>query len=134
MNKQQTPSMDQWLREAKAEPDAGKCGMYLFHTGTVRETAKSLVREGNQTAGPVTGMRFDYDEAGVEAAVADAKAMPGIYHVRVWLNRGELLPGDDIMRVLVGGDIRPRVIDALQALVERLKTQCVSEQERYAGR
>mgnify|MGYP002508639031 CR=1 FL=1 len=32
-------------------------------------------------------------------------------------DEGELSPGDDIMYVLVGGDIRPRVIDALQFLV-----------------
>ena len=30
------PSMDQWLREAKAGPDAGKIGMYLTHNGVVR--------------------------------------------------------------------------------------------------
>ena len=134
MSGQQAPSMDQWLREAKARPESGLCGMYLFHTGTVRETPKSLVREGRPGDGPVTGMRFDYDDESVAAAIAEARAMPGIYHVRVWLNRGDLLPGDDIMRVLVGGDIRPRVVDALQTLVERLKTRCVSEQEIYAVR
>ncbi|MBR5753464.1 MAG: molybdopterin biosynthesis protein, partial [Clostridia bacterium] len=25
----QVPSMDQWLKEAKADPSAAKCGMYL---------------------------------------------------------------------------------------------------------
>jgi len=34
------------------------------------------------------------------------------------------------MYVLVGGDIRPHVIDALQFLVERIKTQCVVEIEK----
>ena len=33
------PSLDQWLKEAKAEETAGQCGMYLVHNGTVRETA-----------------------------------------------------------------------------------------------
>ena len=47
--------------------------------------------------------------------------MPGIYCVKAWLNEGELAVGDDIMLVLVGGDIRPHVVDALQALVGRLK-------------
>ena len=40
--------------------------------------------------------------------------------------------GDDIMLVLVGGDIRPHVIDALQALVGEIKNHCVVEQEVYA--
>ena len=47
------------------------------------------------------------------------------------LNRGTLAVGDDIMFVLVGGDIRPHVIDALQALVGTIKNECVVEQEVY---
>ena len=43
------PSMDAWLKEAKQSPDAGKVGMYLVHNGTVRETAKELVRNGTIT-------------------------------------------------------------------------------------
>ena len=50
--------------------------------------------------------------------------------MRVWLNSGELTVGDDIMQVLIGGDIRPRVIDALQELVGTIKNECVSEIER----
>jgi molybdopterin synthase catalytic subunit len=45
------------------------------------------------------------------------------------MNEGILKVGDDIMYVLVGGDIRPHVIDALQALVEEIKTKCVTEIE-----
>ena len=45
------------------------------------------------------------------------------------MNEGELAVGDDIMYVMVGGDIRPNVIDALQFLVGRIKAECVTEQE-----
>ena len=124
------PSMDQWLREAKAGPDAGKIGMYLTHNGVVRETARAFVRDGAQTA-PVRGMRFSYDRERMEAALAETRAMEGIHCVRAWLNEGELAPGDDIMYVLVGGDIRPRVVEALQFLVEKLKSECVSEEELF---
>ena len=126
------PSLDQWLKQAKAEPDAAGCGMYLFHNGVVRETARARVRQGVSDTEPVTGMFFDYDEEKVENAVKAAREMPGIRYVRVWLARGELRLGDDIMLVLVGGDIRPHVIDALQALVGELKTNCVTERESYA--
>ena len=54
-----------------------------------------------------------------------------IFHVRVWLNEGKLSVGDDIMLVLIGGDIRPHVIDALQSLVGEIKNECVREQELY---
>ena len=128
--KKQRPSIDAWLSEAKKDPNADQIGMYLTHNGVVRRTAKAQVRAGEADAKPVTGMHFTYDAAKMEAAVAEAKHMPGIYYVKAWLNEGELAVGDDIMLVLVGGDIRPHVVDALQALVGKLKTECVTELER----
>lgn len=128
--KQSAPSLDGWLREAKTSPEGRQCGMYLFHNGVVRATAKAEARLGEACA-PVRGMRFDYDEVKTAAAMENARAMPGIHYVRVWMNRGELTVGDDIMLVLVGGDIRPHVIDALQTLVAELKTNCVTETEQF---
>ncbi len=126
--KKKAPSLDAWIREAKADPSAKDCGMYLFHNGTVRATAKAQAREGIPCA-PVTGMEFSYDAEKLAAAVEKAKAMPGIGYVRVWLNSGTLSTGDDIMLALVGGDIRPRVLDALTALVSDIKNNCVIEKE-----
>ena len=104
--------------------------MFLVHNGTVRRTARAKVRQGVEDAPEVRGMFFDYDEEKVARAIEETKKREGIFYVRVWLNRGELALGDDIMLVLVGGDIRPRVIDALQSLVGRIKTECVIERER----
>lgn len=129
--KKTPPSMDAWLREAKTCENAHKIGMYLSHNGVVRATARAAVREGREAAPAVTGMRFSSDPAAVEEAIRAAREMEGIYHVRVWLNEGILRVGDDLMYVLVGGDIRPHVIDALQFLVERLKSACVTETELY---
>ena len=125
------PSIETWLREAKASPDGAKCGMYLFHNGVVRATPKRLVRGGEQTDRVVKAVQFSFDPEKAKQAAARARQMPGIYHVRVWLNRGTVRVGDDLMLVLVGGDIRPHVIDALQTLVAELKTVCVCEQELY---
>ena len=38
-HKKESPSIDAWLKEAKADPSAAKIGMYLTHNGIVRETA-----------------------------------------------------------------------------------------------
>lgn len=130
--KKQKPSVDQWLREAKAHPDAGKVGMYLTHNGVVRSTARTQVRQGDTDAKPVIGMRFSCDEAKAAAAVAEARRMDGVYYVRVWVNEGTLRVGDDIMFVLIGADIRPHAVQALESLVKKLKTECVTETELYA--
>ena len=129
MSKKEIPSMDLWLREAKAHESAPKCGMYLTHNGTVRQSAKAKVRYGAEDTKEVTGMIFSYDQEKVDAAIADTYKMDGIYYVKAWLNEGQLSMGDDIMYVLIGGDIRPRVIDGLQYLVGRLKNECVTEIE-----
>ena len=105
--------------------------MYLTHNGTVRQTAKAKVRYGEENTKEVTGMIFSYDEEKVNAVIADTYKMDGIYYIRVWLNEGELKTGDDIMYVLIGGDIRPRVVDALQYLVSRVKNECVVETELH---
>lgn len=123
------PDINEWLLTAKQSENAGKIGMYLTHNGVVRADAKAKVREGKDGTPEVTGMFFSYDEKKVEAAVASAKKMTGIYYVKVWLNEGELKVGEDIMYVLIGGDIRPNVIDALQALVSEIKNNCVVEKE-----
>lgn len=125
------PSVDQWLREAKADPAWSGCGMYLIHNGVVRETARAQVRDGATDLPPVRGMAFSCDRERLAAAVEAAKALPGISYVRVWVNEGRLAVGDDIMLALVGGDIRPHVIDALERLVTELKETCVTETEIF---
>ena len=133
------PSLDEWLKEAKKDAAANECGMYLFHNGVVRETPKAKVRELQDEASlanaekTVDHLEFSYDSEKVEAAKKMALEMPGIFYVRVWLNEGRLEIGDDIMLVLVGGDIRPHVVDALQALVGEIKNHCVVEKESYTG-
>ncbi len=127
--KKEIPSIDAWLAEAKAHESAPKIGMYLTHNGTVRQTAKAKVRYGAEDAKEVTGMVFSYDQEKVDSVISDTYKMGGIYYIKVWLNEGQLKIGDDIMYVLIGGDIRPRVVDALQYLVGRIKNECVTETE-----
>lgn len=125
------PSIDQWLEEAKQDPQASQVGMYLTHNGVVRATPKKQVREGVEGLGEVAQVEFSYDAEAVDAAVEEALTWPGVYYVRVWLNEGVLDVGDSIMYVLIGADIRPNTIDALQNLVGKIKTEMVEEKEIY---
>lgn len=126
----QSPSMDLWLKEAKEDPEASMVGMFLVHNGVVRESPKAKVREGIDDGSLVTGMEFSYDQEKVDAVIKESYKLNGVYYIRVWLNYGHLELGDDIMYVLVGGDIRPNVIDALQFIVSKIKTECVIEIEK----
>lgn len=128
--KKPSPSMDAWLKEAKMDPLALEDGMFLVHNGVVRKTPKAQVRQGLDDGTEVTGMTFSYDAEKVDQAIEETLKREGIFHARVWLNQGQLDVGDDIMYVLIGGDIRPRVIDALQFLVGKIKNECVTEIEQ----
>jgi len=126
-------SLDGWLAEAKADESAAQCGMYLCHNGVARITPKAQVREGAEGLPAVEAIDFSYDAEGVEAAKAATLEMDGIYYVRVWLAEGRVEVGESIMYVLIGGDIRPHVIDALQTLVGTIKSELVTETEIYAS-
>lgn len=123
------PSIDQWLAEAKQDPQAAQCGMYLTHNGVVRATPKAQVREGVEGLPEVSYVEFSYDANGLAQAVEEAKTWPGVYYVRVWLNEGRVNVGDSLMYVLIGADIRPNCIDALQRLVGHIKNDLVVEKE-----
>ena len=104
----------------------------MARRGQARATPKQQVREGVEGLGEVTAVEFSYDAEGVDAAVAEALTWEGVYYVRVWLNEGVLNVGDSIMYVLIGADIRPHCIDALQNLVGKIKNDLVVEKEIYA--
>ena len=115
------PSLDAWLAEVKREPAAADVGMYLCHNGVVR----SYSRDGK----PVAAMDLAVDRERLEEILSTARLMEGVSVVRAWVNEGRLEVGDDIMYVLVGGDIRPHVIEALTALVSMIKSEVVTESE-----
>ena len=111
--------------------NADRIGMYLTHNGVVRRTAKSLVRENDLDAKDVKGMLFSHDKEKLKQIIDETKMLEGIYYVRAWLNEGKLEVGDDLMYVLIGGDIRPNVTNALDYIVGRIKSECVTEKEIY---
>ncbi len=124
------PSADAWINEARSDENADRCGMYLIHDGVVRSTAKKQVR-GGIASDPVTAVEFSFDEDRVLEYIENTKQLPGIGYVKVWLAQGKVEVGGDLMMVLVGGDIRPNVIDALQYLVGSIKSECVDEKEIF---
>lgn len=125
------PSWDEWMDEARKSPNAPRIGMYLCHTGVVREDSRATVRDGAAGDSPVVGINFSYDENNLKLAIDEASKMPGIYYVKAWLNEGYLEVGEDIMHVFIGGDIRPHVVDALDSLVGKIKANCVTEKEKH---
>ena len=116
-------SVEDWMEEIKALPGSAAVGMMLAHRGVVRGTT----RDGD----PVRGMDLRVDRERLEQVVSRAQELPGVFAARAWVNEGRLAVGDDIMKVVVAGDIREHVFEALQRLVAAVKTEVVSETELF---
>jgi molybdopterin synthase catalytic subunit len=113
--------VNEWLRDVKAQTGASGIGMILVHDGVVRGSSRS--------GEPVRGMRLSADKGRFAEVLAEAATWPGVVAVRGWVNEGDLAVGDDIMKVLVAGDIRENVFAALQRLVGLIKGEVVTEAE-----
>ena len=105
----------------KSQPGSAAIGMILAHQGIVRGTSRS--------GEPVNGMSLSADMTRFAEVLAEAGTWPGIFAVRGWVNQGRLSVGDDIMRLVVAGDIREHVFEGLQRLVSLIKTEVVDESE-----
>jgi molybdopterin synthase catalytic subunit len=115
------PDVNDWIADVKAGPGAAGIGMMLAHQGIVRGATRS--------GEPVCGMTLSADRVRLEEALTEARTWPGVVAVRAWVNEGSLRVGDDIMKVLVAGDIRENVFGALQQLVKLIKNEVVTEVE-----
>ncbi len=118
----EAPDMNAWMDEVKAQPDAAGIGMMLMHRGVVRGTTRA--------GDPVSSMMLGVDRERLAEILEEARTWEGLLAVRAWINEGLLQVGDDIMVVLVAGDIRENVFAGLQRLVGMLKTEVVSEEEK----
>ena len=97
-------------------------GMILVHNGVVRGWS----RNGRRT---VTGVEISVDGNTVEALRKECEGKPGIYRIVVEYRTGLLYPGDDVLFIVVAGDIRENVKPVLAELLDRIKAEAVSKKE-----
>ncbi|MBI9089911.1 MAG: molybdenum cofactor biosynthesis protein MoaE [Desulfobacterium sp.] len=116
--------MNAMIQQIKSLPDYDRVGMILCHNGVVRKTT----REGRE----VTGLRVAVDHDGLDCLIATQKQREGIVEVLVTIEEGrDLAVGEDIMAIVVAGDIRERVIQTLGDTLEAVKTKITTKQQFY---
>ena len=108
----------------KQHPDFNKVGMVLCHNGVVRGTA----REGRG----VKGLSVSVDHRILEQIVSEQKKRPGIVDIQVEIAEDrDLTIGDDVMLLLVAGDIRENVIAVLTETLNLIKSTVTTKTEYY---
>jgi molybdopterin synthase catalytic subunit len=101
---------------------AENVGMVLIHNGIVRGWSR-----GDHAT--VSRVEVVADEQKVEQIRGEIEQLPGIYKVVVEACSGVLQPGDDLLFLIVAGDIRENVKPALALLLDRIKSEAISKNE-----
>ncbi|MEJ2717789.1 MAG: molybdenum cofactor biosynthesis protein MoaE [Deltaproteobacteria bacterium] len=122
--RESTLSMDDLIRRARAHPRIGEAGMILCHNGIVRGSDRSGGKR-------VRGLRVTVDAEAITAIREWGEAQPGIVTVLIEALEGDFAVGDDLLYVVVAGDIRENVFSAMREIVERIKAGGVSKTEFY---
>lgn len=112
------------LNAVKKHPEFDQAGMVLCHNGVVRATS----RDGRR----VSGLRVQVDEKRLEAVLEAARRRPGIVDVQVEIAADrDLSIGDDVMLLVVAGDVRENVIGTLEETLNAIKTTVTSKTEFF---
>ncbi|MEW6347609.1 MAG: molybdenum cofactor biosynthesis protein MoaE [Thermodesulfobacteriota bacterium] len=118
-------SLREMIAEVKSRSEIRSAGMLLCHNGFVRATSRA--------GKGVESLRVSADTATIREIRQWALSQPGIVAVEIEALEGEFKVGDDLLYVVVAGDIREHVFDTMRATVERIKTEGVSKSERLLG-
>ena len=117
-------TLNDLVQEIKHHPNYPKAGMILCHNGVVRETS----RDGRQ----VSGLSVSVDWQKLEEIVSAQKKRHGIVEILVEINEGnDLAIGDDVMFIVVAGDIRETVLTVLTDTLNQVKSTVTSKTEYY---
>ena len=113
------------ISKIKAHPDYDRVGMILCHNGVVRGTS----RDGRR----VTGLRVAVDQERLEEVLAGQRSRSGIVDIQVEIAAGrDLSVGDDVMILVVAGDIRENVISVLSDTLNAIKATVTAKTEYFA--
>ena len=111
------------LQELKARPGfAEHVGMTLVHNGVVRAWSR-------KDHSPVSQVRVTPDRAKMSAICREMEQRPGIFAILAESAEGLLRPGDDLLFLVVAGDIREHVKATFAELLDRIKAKAVLKQE-----
>ena len=116
--------IEKLVRKIKAHPQYDQAGMILCHNGVVRSTS----RDGRV----VTGLSVKVDHEKLQSILDIRKKDPGIIDILVEINADQnLCVGDDVMYLVVAGDIRENVLATLEKSLNAIKSTVTRKTEYF---
>lgn len=115
--------ISQSIKELKSRPDfADNVGMILIHNGTVRNWSR-------KNKAKVLALEVTPDYAKIEALRQEYLQFDGIFDIIIEAFSGVFQPGDDLLYIIVAGDIRENIKPVLSNLLDRVKAEAVVKRE-----
>jgi molybdopterin synthase catalytic subunit len=115
--------INETLAKLKQEPGFGEnVGMVLVHNGVVRAWSR-------KDRDAVDFVEVTADTEKIAAICAEIEARDGIFRVLAEAYGGVRRVGDDLLHLVVAGDVRENVLSAMTDLLNRVKAEAVSKTE-----
>ncbi len=100
-------------------------GMILIHNGTVRGWSRKDRKQ-------VVALEVTPDLEKIESIRQEFLKRDGIYDIVIEAHTGRFQPGDDLLFLIVAGDIRENIKPVLAELLDRVKAEAVGKKEIMA--
>lgn len=111
------------IAEMKKQPGfQDNVGMILIHNGVVRNWSR-------KDKGKVKALEVTPDLAKIEAIRQELLRRQGIFDIVIETRSGIFQPGDDLLFLIVAGDIREHIKPVLAELLDRVKAEAIAKKE-----
>jgi molybdopterin synthase catalytic subunit len=115
--------ISQRIAEMKKQPGfQDGVGMILIHNGVVRNWSR---KDKSQ----VTALEVTPDLDKIEAIRQEFLQRQGIFDIVIEAHGGTFQPGDDLLFLIVAGDLRENIKPVLSELLDRVKSEAISKRE-----
>lgn len=115
--------ISQTIKELKQQPGfTDNVGMILIHNGVVRNWSR-------KDRATVTALEVTPDFQKIEALRQEYLGRQGIFEIIIKAYSGTFQPGDDLLYIIVAGDIRENIKPVLAELLDRIKAEAVTKKE-----
>jgi molybdopterin synthase catalytic subunit len=111
------------IAEIKKQPGfQDNVGMILIHNGVVRNWSR-------KDKGKVKALEVTPDLIKIEAIRQELLHRKGIFDIVIETRSGIFQPGDDLLFLIVAGDIREHIKPVLAELLDRVKAEAIAKKE-----
>lgn len=119
--------ISQTIAELKKRPGfQDNVGMILVHNGVVRNWSR-------KDHSSVTALEVTPDFTKIATLRNEFLKREGIFEIIIEARSGRFIPGDDLLFIIVAGDIRENIKPVLAELLDRVKSEAITKREIHAN-